>query len=175
MELADYIRPLRKWWWLIVAATLVATISSFLATRQQAPIYRTRATLMVGTAIENPNPNGNEFWLTQQLANTYANIAKRDNVRAAVMERLNLTWLPEYTAKVEPNTQLIELWVTDIDAQRAQLVAQALSEELIRISPTGPGGENQQRQQFISQQLDDLELRIYPKTARSHRMLAQAN
>jgi len=160
MELADYIRPLRKWWWLIIAATLVATVSSYLATRQQAPIYRTRATLMVGTAIENPNPNGNEFWLTQQLANTYADIVKRDNVRTAVMQRLNLIWLPEYTAKVVPNTQLIELSVTDTDPQRAQLVAQVLSEELIRISPTGPGGEDQQRQQFISQQLDDLEAKI---------------
>jgi non-specific protein-tyrosine kinase len=160
MELADYIRPLRKWWWLIVAATLVATVSSYLATRQQAPIYRTRTTLMVGTAIENPNPNGNEFWLTQQLANTYADIVQRDNVRNAVMQRLNLTWLPAYTAKVVPNTQLIELSVTDTDPQRAQLVAQLLSEELIGISPTGPGGDDQQRQQFISQQLDDLEVKI---------------
>ena len=59
MELRDYIRPLRKWWWLIIAATLVATVSSYLATREQPPIYRTRTTIMVGSAIENPNPNGN--------------------------------------------------------------------------------------------------------------------
>ncbi len=160
MELKDYIRPLRKWWWLIIAATLVATASSYLATRQQQPIYRTRSTLMVGTAIENPNPNGNEFWLTQQLANTYADIVKRDNVRASVMSRLNLAWLPDYTARVVPNTQLIELSVTDTDPVRAQRVAQELSEELIRISPSGAGQEDQQRQAFISQQLNDLETKI---------------
>lgn len=160
MELKDYIRPLRKWWWLILAATLIATVSSYLATRQQPPIYRTRTTLMVGTAIENPNPNGNEFWLTQQLANTYADIVKRDNVRAAVMARLDLTWLPDYTARVIANTQLIELSVTDVDPLRAQLVAQGLGEELIHISPTGSDGEDQQRQDFISQQLNDLEVKI---------------
>lgn len=160
MELKDYIRPLRKWWWLILAATLIATVSSYLATRQQPPIYRTRTTLMVGTAIENPNPNGNEFWLTQQLANTYADIVKRDNVRAAVMARLDLTWLPDYTARVIANTQLIELSVTDVDPLRAQLVAQGLGEELIHISPTGSDGEDQQRQDFISQQLNDLEAKI---------------
>ena len=160
MELKDYIRPLRKWWWLIVAATVVATLSSFLATRQQPPIYSTRTTLMVGTAIENPNPNGNEFWLTQQLANTYADIVGRDNVRAAVMARLNLTWLPTYSARVVPNTQLIEISVTDTDPVRAQRVAQEISAELIRISPSGANQEDQQRQGFISRQLNDLETKI---------------
>ena len=160
MELKDYLRPLRRWWWLVVAATLVATVAGYLATRQQSPVYRTRTTLMVGSAIENPNPNGNEFWLTQQLANTYADIAQRDNVRMAAAAKLNLTVLPEYTARVVPNTQLIELSVTDIDPVRAQQVAQALAEQLIAISPAGPGGENQQRQAFISQQLNDLEVKI---------------
>ena len=160
MELRDYIRPLRKWWWLIVAATLVATVSSYLATREQPPIYRTRTTIMVGSAIENPNPNGNEFWLTQQLANTYADIVKRDNVRMAVMSRLNLAWLPDYTARVVENTQLIEISVTDTDPTRAQQVAQALPEELVRISPSGANQEDQQRQAFISQQLNDLETKI---------------
>ena len=32
---------------------------------------------MVGSAIDDPNPDGNEFWLTQQLANTYADMVKR--------------------------------------------------------------------------------------------------
>jgi polysaccharide biosynthesis transport protein len=160
MELKDYLRPLRKWWWLIVLATLVAAVSAYFAMRQQPPIYRTRTTLMVGTAIENPNPNGNEFWLSQQLANTYADIVKRDNVRAAVMQRANLTFLPEYTARVVPSTQLIELTVTDIHPLRAQQVAQALADELINISPAGPGGKDQQRQAFISNQLNDLEVKI---------------
>ncbi len=160
MELKDYIRPLRKWWWLIVAATLVATVSSYLATREQPPIYRTRTTIMVGSAIENPNPNGNEFWLTQQLANTYADIVKRDNIRIAVMSRLGLPWVPDYTARVVENTQLIEISVTDTDPARAQLVAQALTDELIHISPSGTNQEDQQRQAFISQQLNDLEAKI---------------
>ena len=38
----EYIVPLRKWWWLIAASVLVATVSSYLVTRQQAPIYRTQ-------------------------------------------------------------------------------------------------------------------------------------
>ncbi len=159
-DLRGYLIPLRKWWWLIVAASVVATLGSFWATRQQAPIYRTRVTVMVGSAIENPNPNGNEFWLTQQLATTYADIVMRDPVRNGVMAKLSLTWMPEYSARVVPSTQLVELTVTDTDPQRAQAVANELANQLILISPTAPGREDQQRQQFISQQLSDLETNI---------------
>ncbi len=160
MELKDYLVSLRKWWWLVVTATLVAAASSFLVTRQQPPVYRTHTTVMIGSAIENPNPNGNEFWLTQQLASTYADIVNREPIRAATMAALGLTWLPGYSARVMPNTQLVEISVTDTDPRRAQAVADEVANQLIRSSPTASGREDQQRQAFISQQLSDLETKI---------------
>ncbi len=160
MEFREYIMPLRKWWWLLVAATLLATASSYLATRQQAPIYSTRITVMIGSAMDNPNPNSNEFWMTQQLANTYADIAKRDNIREAVMAELGMNWLPEYTARVVADTQLVELSVVDTDPARAQAVANALVNQLVQLSPTGSGAQDQQRQAFINDQLNELEAKI---------------
>jgi non-specific protein-tyrosine kinase len=160
VELKEYIFPLRKWWWLIVASVLVATVSSYLATRQQPPIYQSRATIMVGSAIENPNPTGNDFWLTQQLANTYADIAKRDPTKQATMAALGLNWLPEYTVRVVANTQLVEITVVDASPPRAQAVAAELANQLIRQAPTSSGGEVQQRQAFVKSQLDDLEAKI---------------
>ncbi len=160
VDLREYLIPLRKWWWLIVAATLVATVSSYLATRQQPAIYRTAVTVMVGSAIDNPNPNGNELWLTQQLATTYADIAKREPVRTATMASLGLKWLPDYTTRVVPNTQLVELAVTDTDPVRAQAVANELANQLILLSPSAAGRPDQQRQTFINQQLSDLEANI---------------
>jgi len=160
VELREYIRPLRKWWWLLLASTLVATIASFIAVSRQPPTYQTRTTLMVGRAIDNPNPTGNEFWLTQQLANTYADIAKREPIRRGVMEALGLDWLPSYTVRVVPNTQLIEITVTDTSPERAQAVADQFAQQLIRQSPTGFDPERRQRQEFIQQQLNDLEIGI---------------
>jgi non-specific protein-tyrosine kinase len=160
VELKEYILPLRKWWWLIVASVLVATVSSYLATRQQSPIYQSRATIMVGRAIENPNPTGNDFWLTQQLANTYADIAKREPIKEATMAALGLNWLPEYTVRVVANTQLVEITVVDTSPPRAQAVAAELANQLIRQTPTSSDSETQQRQAFIKAQLDDLEVKI---------------
>lgn len=160
MDLKDYILPLRKWWWLIVAATLVATISSYLATRQQPPIYQTRTTVMIGNSINNPNPTSYDYYQSQQLATTYADIVKRDNVRQATMAALGLKFLPEYNARTVPNTQLVEITVTDTDPARAQAVAKELANQLIAISPSGQNSESQKRQAFISSQLNELEDKI---------------
>lgn len=160
MELKEYLIPLRKWWWLIVAATLIAVVSSFVATRRQPPVYRTHSTIMIGSAIDNPNPSGNDFYLSQQLANTYADIAKRENVRQATMAALGMSWLPDYTARVVPNTQLIEITVVETHPELAQAVAAELARQVIAVSPTASGRQDQERQAFVDQQLNDLQSAI---------------
>ena len=160
MNINDYLRPPRKWWWLLLAATLVAMLSSFLAVRRQPAIYQSRTTLMIGRTIDDPNPTGAEFYLSQQLAQTYADIAQREPVRTGAMAALGMSWLPEYAARAVPNTQLIEMAVTDTNPERARAVANELGNQLIRISPTGTRLEDQERQTFISEQLDNLESQI---------------
>ncbi|MDW8267998.1 MAG: polysaccharide biosynthesis tyrosine autokinase [Anaerolineae bacterium] len=159
-ELRKYVLPLRKWWWLLLASTLVAMVSSFIVVRQQPFIYRTLAVVLVGSSIENRNPNINELWLSQQLAVTYADIAQRQRIRQAVMANLGLSALPEYNVRVVPNTQLIEITVTDTSPERAQAVANELANQLVALGPTTADAEDQRRQVFIEQQLIDLETKI---------------
>lgn len=156
MELKDYLIPLRKWWWLIVAATVVATASSFLATRQQPFIYTARATLMVGRAIQSTNPQDYEITASQQLGQTYANLAGRRTIKEAVQAALGLTRLPGYTAKMVPNAQLLEIQVIDTDPQRAAAVANEVANQLIQQTPAEER-DLQQRRQYLSQELKDSE------------------
>lgn len=161
MELRTYLRPLVKWWWLILVAAIIAGLTSYFAVSQQPPIYQARATLLIGSAINNPNPDGNEFWLSQQLAQTYSDIAQREVVRQAVMQELGLTWLPAYTAQPVANTQLLELRVKDSSPERAMVVANELANQLILRTPTSSSQQGDaNRQAFIAQQLDDLEVKI---------------
>lgn len=161
MELRAYLRPLLKWWWLILISTLIAGLTSYFAVSQQPPVYQARTTLLIGSAINNPNPDGNEFWLSQQLAQTYSDIAQRDVVRQAVMQELGLTWLPAYTAQPVPNTQLLELRINDTSPERAMIVANELANQLILRTPTSSNQQGDaERQAFIAQQLDDLEVKI---------------
>ncbi len=159
MELREFFAPLIRWWWLLVAAAGVAAGFSLLAGMQQPPVYRTQTTLMIGRAIDDPNPSDISIYTSQQLATTYADIALRQPVQNATMKALGLTWLPAYLVRPVVNTQLLEVVVTDTDPVRAQAVANELANQLIQQSPTSRQS-NQDRLAFINQQLDELETKI---------------
>ena len=156
VEFKQYIKPLVKWWWLILAATLVASVSSFLATRQQPYNYAASATLLVGRSIQSTNPQDYEIAASQQLGQTYANLAERRTVREGVKASLGLSWLPEYTAKMLANTQLLEIQVIDTDPGRAQAVANEVANQLILQTPA-EDRDLQQRRAYLSRELQDTE------------------
>lgn len=158
INLQDYFRPLLRWWWLLALAVLVAAGSSFVMVQMEPQLYRSRATVMVGGTIRDPNPDSGELYMAQQLVTTYIDLTQRESVRGPVMETLGLTSLPQYTARQVPATQLMELTVLDTDPVRAQAVAQALAEQLIRISPTGT--DDQARNAFVDEELNALQLSI---------------
>jgi len=164
MEIKELLLPLKRWWWLILAAGIVAALASFVATLRQPPQFTATTTLMIGGTINDPNPSSNEFYLTQQLAATYADIVMREPVRNATMLTLGLNSLPAYSAVALPNSQIIEISVTDTIPERAQAVAAELANQLILRSPTSERPEDVERQLFIQEQLDTLQTQINDTT-----------
>ena len=160
MDLSVYYKPLLRLWWLLVAATLVAGVSTYITVTRQAVNYQSRTTLMIGQFIENPNPSSGEFFLAEQLASAYADIANRTPVQVATMAALGLDALPKYLARAVPQSQLIEIVVTDTNPLRAQVVANELANQLILRSPSGGLSEDHARQDFINLQIDGLETQI---------------
>jgi capsular exopolysaccharide synthesis family protein len=156
LELKQYLKPLLKWWWLIAAATLVAAVSSFLVTRQQPFNYASKATLLVGRSIQSTNPQDYEINASQQLGETYANLATRQPVRSATQAALGLSWLPGYTARMLPNTQLLEIQVVDTDPGRAQAVADEVANQLILQTPSEER-DLQQRRDYVNKELQRTE------------------
>lgn len=152
MNLNDYIAPLRKWWWLLVAATVVAAVASLAYSFTQPDVYQVRTTLMVGNSLNAPNPNGGEYYLQQQLAGIYADIAYREPIRQATMKALGLGFLPEYSVRAVPNTTLVEIVVNDTNPQRTMVVANELANQLVNRSPSLQG-EDARVQQFLQDQL----------------------
>lgn len=156
LELRDLTKPLLKWWWLIVATTLVALVSCYLFVQSQPAIYQARTTLIVGTGVlQDPNPNNSQLGITEQLAQAYADMAQRTLVSQATMDVLGLDVLPTYTVNTVTGSPVIEIVVTDANPELAQAVAQELVHQLIMHSPVGQ--EGQDRQLFINEQLGKLE------------------
>jgi len=160
MKTKDVISPLLKWWWLILIVTLVGGGSSFLITKQQPPIYRAATTLVVGRALNDPNPTNNELGLSQQLADVYVTLAQRDPVMNATKQALGLQKLPNYVVSANSNNGLIDIVVVDTSPARAQAVANELARQLISQSPTNSAQDQASQQKFVNQQLSDLQTNI---------------
>ena len=160
MELAQYLAPVRKWWWLLLVSAVLAAVSSYMVIRQQPSIYQARATLRIGRSFDDPNPTGGELYLGEQLAFTYADIAQRQAVREPTKAALGLGWLPDYIVQPVPNSQLLEIAVTDTNPELAQAVANELANQLILQSPTASKPEEQEREFFVNDQLSSLQKKI---------------
>jgi len=160
MPLGDYIKPLLRWWRLIVIVTVLAVCASAVSSMFQEESYVSRTTLVVGTSFLDPNPDSNKINISQQLAGIYADMVLREPIQVATMKALEIDWLPQYRARVVTGTQLVEISVTDSNPQRAQIIANELAHQLILQSPTIGGTETGERQDFIKEQLSNLQNQI---------------
>lgn len=160
MDIELYLAPLRKWWWLLIVSVMLAAGTSYYMVLQQPSTYQATATLIVGRTFTDPNPDGSELYLGMQLAQTYADLAQRRQVREQTMTVLGLDALPNYFPHPVPNSQLLEIIVEDTDPQRAQVVANELADQVILQSPTAPRPEEQERSDFIEGQLANLQIKI---------------
>jgi succinoglycan biosynthesis transport protein ExoP len=164
MELGRYFDIIKRWWWLMLVSVALAAGVSYVYSERQPRIYASRTTLMVGSGIQNPNPNEGELGLSRTLAEIYAQLVLRKPIMQAVIDRLGLDMSSEQLASMTQanaisGAQLLEITVLDVDPQRARILADAIANELILQSPTGPRGE-QERQAFIQSQLEDSQLKI---------------
>ncbi len=160
MDINAYIKPLVKWWRLLVITTVLAVISSSISTLFQPELYASRTTLMIGTTISTPNPDSGQIYIASQLATIYADIARREPIQEKTKEALGIDWFPSYNVRVVPNTQLIEITVSDTNPARAKIIADELASQLILISPAENESETGRRQEFIREQLSSLEFQI---------------
>lgn len=160
MEINAYLRPLIRWWRLVVIVTMLAVIASGVSAMFQPDVYVSRTTLVIGTTILDPNPDSGQIYIAQQLAQIYADMAKREPIQRATMDALGISWLPAYQSRAVPNAQMVEISVADTNPRRAQLIANELALQLIKQSPAIGDTETGVRQEFIRQQLSNLQEQI---------------
>ena len=165
MELRHYSNILLKWWWLILISMIVAGAASFLASRSTPRLYQSRTTLMVGQALQNPNPNASEFYTGQALAQSYTDLVKREPVLRDTLQALGLEWdwvalQNMITSRIVPGTQLLEIAVLDTDPQRAKILVDELANQLILRSPGGSDPKREAERQFLLTQIDEIKQNI---------------
>jgi len=165
LDIRRYLRLVARWWWLlVVSAAIPMGVGYYLASQQQ-DVYQAKATIMVGSSLfQDPNPDLHEISLSNTLAAAYAELVRQGPVTQAVIARLGLERSPETLASqiatgIRSGAHLLEIYVTDTNAEAAAVIANALADELIRRSPAS-GGNDPEQQAFIRGQLEELQAKI---------------
>jgi succinoglycan biosynthesis transport protein ExoP len=164
IEIRKYLRLIKRWWWLLVLGAVIPMAVSFHFVSLQPDLYQAKATIMVGTGLQNPDPDPRQMSLSNTLAAAYAELVRQGPVIEAVIDRLGLERTPEQLATqiatgIRSGAQLLEIYVTDTNPQAAAVIANALADELIRRSPAS-GASDPEQQEFIRSQLEELQVKI---------------
>jgi receptor protein-tyrosine kinase len=137
LEIMDYLRIFRRFWWLVVVLTIVGTAISYIVTLFLTPEYQSTARLFVatqnGTSVTEAYQN-NLF--SQDRVNSYASLATSEQVAARAVDQLKAPISPEdlrsnISAAPEGKTVVLDVSVTDPNPAQAQTYANAVADQLV--------------------------------------------
>jgi capsular polysaccharide biosynthesis protein len=132
MELGNYIRILRKRWWIIVVAILLTAGSAFVFSKLQTPRYEATVEIII-------EPARADLGLTQSvktLLRTYMTVADSYSWAQEVIDRLELPMIPERLRSnahfaAEDDRMVIKLEVEDYDGEQAKNIARTWAQLLV--------------------------------------------
>jgi capsular exopolysaccharide synthesis family protein len=134
----------RKWFPLLVAGAILSAAAAFGLSSVQQRIYEAKATLIVGQALQNLNPNVDQLNVSQRLSATYAAVATKRPALEGVISQLGLNQTPDELGKhvfaqAQTDSTLLTITADDPDPNRAAAIANALAQLLISSSPAIQG------------------------------------
>lgn len=167
MTLRQYFTVVWRWLWLIVLAGAVAGGSAYVSSRSMPRVYQSTTTLMVGQkAIRDPNVTAQDLYVSQQLAQTYVQMATRQPILQATIEALGLkedwtTLRGRVNASLVQGTALLQVSALDTSPEWAAAIADEIARQMILQSPTAPEeAQRTKHRAFVEQQIADLQAKI---------------
>lgn len=150
MELADYLRILRKYWRSITAVTLVAVLAAASYSLITKPTYTATTSIFLSVkSVSTAGELNSGSTYAENQVQSFARVARTPIVLQAVVDQLNLGVTAEQlaqdvTATVPTNTATIDLAVTDGDPAEAARIANAVGDQVVvtvkQLSPPTANG-----------------------------------
>ena len=135
VELKDYWTAIRHRWLVVLLCVMVGVGATWLLTWQTTPLYSSAARLFVSTSpSDNSDAYQGSLFATQRVA-SYADLVGSRPLAAQVSDNLGGSLDPDdltdaVTAKVIPDTVILELRATDPDPEMARDITQAYARAL---------------------------------------------
>jgi len=161
MELTQYIRLFRRWFWLLFLAAFVGGSISYVVRSSEPPQYRSSATIIIGNTVRDPDPNSSEMRIAQDLTQTYARLVNTYDIRQAVVDELSLNISPDslggrIDTRILDGTSLLVIQVTYNDPILAADIANEVAEQLIATSPTNLTPDQEAQVEVANTQVEQL-------------------
>ncbi len=136
MELKDYVRIVRKRWWLVAATFVATTILTLIFVNGQPSVYESSTTLVVRprtTISEDAVRAIDTLSRRVEITTTYASIARSRLIKDRAIDRLGLTAEErsglKVTSKVVTGSNLLEIGVQGTDPDTVAVFAAAVGIE----------------------------------------------
>lgn len=160
VDLRQLAQRARRWWWLIVAIPAALAVLAFVYTSRQDQLYLAEVSLEVKTSA---NDNAYDALLgSERQAKTYQRLVTNNDVLTAAAARVDPPVTADVLAemiqsRVEPDTSLLLIGVSDTDPARAAVIANIVADELVKLVDARNTAEVAERTSQLQANIDSLQ------------------
>lgn len=138
MDLRQYLRAIRKFWWVALIPTIVGIAFGMFSVSGEVPQYRASMTFFirtVGDTTANGQFAGDQF--AQRRVNSYVSLLSTDRLARGVIDTAKVDLDPDQVRSMigatgDVNTVLLTATVTSESEEMADVIAQAVSTEFVK-------------------------------------------
>lgn len=166
VELRHYAAIVLKRWWILAITVFFGAAVGYGYIQSQPRFYKATTSVLVGQSIRSVNLSTSDFKTSEELAQTYAVLARRELVLEGTVEALGLDmkWQAlrgRVSASPVGGTQLLEISVEARTPAEAVHIANGIANQLILLSPTALQNQDiDETVEFVDRRLDNLQTRI---------------
>jgi capsular exopolysaccharide synthesis family protein len=138
VTLRDYVRALRKRWWLVLTGVVVGTALSFLWVQQLPPVYQGTVTFFATTPSLDPSSPLQSDQFGQQRVNSYVRLLDSELLAERVVAGTDLDLtekqvMTSLTGEADLNTVLLTAYVRSTSQDRAEAIVDSVAVEMPRL------------------------------------------
>ena len=133
---------IRSRWWLVVLLTVLGAVAGFARGATAETTYQATTTLLVGQPLSNAQVDQDALDTGQRLATMYADLVGRQPVLQGAVTELGLTtdWeqlrTQVHASVPQQDSPLIVITTDGSSPQKAEDLAKAINDQVIKLSPT---------------------------------------
>jgi capsular exopolysaccharide synthesis family protein len=135
IDLRHLLRLARRRGWLVLLIMLVCGSAAYMRSAREVDLYTTNTRLLL-LGSENTGSDYTGLLTTQQLAATYQQLVKNDEIMQRVVDTLHLpissgALASQITVSLVPDTLLMQISVMDTDPRRAAKIADTTAQQFV--------------------------------------------